>query len=201
MKIAIDLNDVLRDYTRSFAKYYKQGIDRTFDMSTIEELTTNDMFELFPFKSIEAYHKFIYEDYSWEIYGKCETCTRTLTSDFKNWLTRTILNIDTEEPIEVMIVSPMEYGLSIPSSYFFLSKLGMPVRETYFPSDSSEIWERCDVLITANPKLLAMKPENGKIAIRIEMDYNKESEYDYSYSTITEFFSNQNNTEKLLKHE
>ena len=158
------------------------------------------MFELFPFKSVEEYHKFIYEDYSWELYGKCETSTRTLTSDFKNWLTKTILNIDTEEPIEVMIVSPMEYGLSIPSSYFFLSKLGMPVREVYFPSDSSEIWEQCDVLITANPSLLDRKPNNKK-SIRIEMDYNKDSSYDYTYDTISEFFSEQINTERLLKNE
>jgi hypothetical protein len=200
MKIAIDLNDVLRDYTRNFAKYYKQGKDRTFDMSTLEELSTTDMFELFPFKSVEDYHKFIYEDYSCELYGKCETVTRTLTSDFKNWLTKTILNIDTEEPIEVIIVSPMEYGLSIPSSYFFLSKLGMPVREVYFPNDSMLIWDRCDVLITANPFLLERKPENKK-SVRIEMDYNKNSSYDYTYSTISEFFSEQINTEKLLQNE
>jgi hypothetical protein len=200
MKIAIDLNDVLRDYTRNFAKYYKQGIDRTFDMSTIDELTTNDMFELFPFKSIEEYQKFIYEDYSWELYGKCETCTRTLTSDFKNWLTKTILNIDTDEPIEVMIISPMEYGLSIPSSYFFLSKLGVPVREVYFPSDSSMVWEKCDVLITANPIFLNKKPNEKKV-VRIEMDYNKESPYDYTYATLTDFFSQSINTEKLLNNE
>jgi hypothetical protein len=158
------------------------------------------MFELFPFNSIEEYHKFIYEDYSWELYGKCETKTRSLTSDFKNWLTKTILDIDTDEKIEVMIVSPMEYGLSVPSSYFFLSKLGIPVREVYFPTESSLIWEKCDILITANPYLLAIKPE-GKKSVRIEMEYNEDSEYDVTYSDISEFFSERINTEKLLNNE
>lgn len=200
MKIAIDLNDVLRDYTRSFAKYYRIGKDRTFDMSTLpSELDTNDMFRLFPFDTIEEYHKFIYEDYSWEIYGKSETCTRTLTSDFKTWMTKTILDIDTEEPIEVIIVSPMEYGLSIPSSYFFLSKLGVPLREVYFPSDSSEIWDRCDVLITANPNLLNSKPEN-KQTVKIEKDYNKNCECTANYPDLTSFFAERINTEKLLEN-
>jgi hypothetical protein len=33
------------------------------------------------------------------------------------------------------------------------------------------------------------------------MDYNKNSSYDYTYSTISEFFSEQINTEKLLQNE
>lgn len=200
MRIAIDLNDVLRDYTRSFAKYYKQGKDRTFDLSTLDDLYTNDLFQIFPFKSNDDYNKFVYEDYSWEIFGKSETCTRTLTSDLKVWLTRTILDIDTEEPIEVLIVSTKEYGLSVPSSYFFLSKLGVPIREVYFPTDSSRIWDKCDILITANPDLLDSKPE-GKKTVRIEKDYNKESKYDATYESLTDFFSERINTEKLINDE
>lgn len=199
MRIAIDLNDVLRDYTRNFAKYYKQGKDRTFDLATLNDLYTNDLFQIFPFKSTDDYNKFLYEDYSWEIYGKSETCTRTLTSDFKIWLTRTILDIDTDEPIEVIIVSTKEYGLSVPSSYFFLSKLGAPVREVYFPSDSSLIWDKCDVLITANPDLLNTKPADKK-TVRIEKDYNKDCQYDATYETLTDFFSEKINTENLINN-
>ena len=61
MKIAIDLNDVLRDYTRNFAKYYKQGKDRTFDMSTLDDLYTNDLSQIFQFKTNDEYNKFLYE--------------------------------------------------------------------------------------------------------------------------------------------
>ena len=197
MRIAIDLNDVLRDYTRSFAKYYKQGKDRTFDLATLDDLYTNDLYQIFPFNSTDEYNKFIYEDYSWEIFGKSETCTRTLTSDFKIWLTRTILDIDIDEPIEVLVVSTKEYGLSVASSYFFISKLGVPIREVYFPTDSNKIWDKCDILITANPDLLDTKPE-GKKTVRIEKDYNKECAYDATYETLTDFFSERINTEKLI---
>ena len=155
------------------------------------------LFQIFTFKTNDEYNKFLYEDYSWEIFGKSDTCTRTLTSDLKIWLTRTILDIDTDEPIEVIIVSTMEYGLSVPSSYFFLSKLGVPLREVYLPTDSNKIWDKCDILITANPSLLDSKPE-GKKTIRIEKDYNKESRYDATYRTLTDFFADRINTEKLI---
>lgn len=199
MRIAIDLNDVLRDYTRSFAKYYKQGKDRTFDLATLDDLYTNDLYQIFPFNSTDEYNKFIYEDYSWEIFGKSETCTRTLTSDLKIWLTRTILDIDIDEPIEVLIVSTKEYGLSVASSYFFISKLGVPIREVYFPIDSSKIWDKCDILITANPDLLETKPDDKK-TVRIEKDYNKGCAYDATYETLTDFFSERINTEKLINN-
>lgn len=199
MRIAIDLNDVLRDYTRSFAKYYKQGKDRTFDLATLDDLYTNDLFQIFPFNSTDEYNKFIYEDYSWEIFGKSETCTRTLTSDLKIWLTRTILDIDIDEPIEVLVVSTKEYGLSVASSYFFISKLGVPIREVYFPTDSSKIWDKCDILITANPDLLETKPDDKK-TVRIEKDYNEGCAYDATYETLTDFFSERINTEKLINN-
>lgn len=199
MRIAIDLNDVLRDYTRSFAKYYKQGKDRTFDLATLDDLYTNDLYQIFPFNSTDEYNKFIYEDYSWEIFGKSETCTRTLTSDLKIWLTRTILDIDIDEPIEVLVVSTKEYGLSVASSYFFISKLGVPIREVYFPTDSSKIWDKCDILITANPDLLETKPADKK-TVRIEKDYNKGCAYDATYETLTDFFSERINTEKLINN-
>jgi hypothetical protein len=109
------------------------------------------------------------------------------------------LDIDIDEPIEVLIVSTKEYGLSVASSYFFISKLGVPVREVYFPTDSSKIWDKCDILITANPDLLETKPDDKK-TVRIEKDYNKGCAYDATYETLTDFFSERINTEKLINN-
>ena len=60
------------------------------------------------------------------------------------------------------------------------------IRNIFFPADSSEIWDRCDVLITADPGLLNNKPE-GKTSIKIENDYNKACEADYTYGSLAEF--------------
>ena len=196
MKIAIDLNDVLRAYTRNFAKVFKQEYDHTFDSDTIE-ITTNNLEKVFPFENKTEYNRFVYQDYPFELFGKCDAMSKDTPAALTLWVNK-IRDIDTEEPIDVMIVSAMEYGLSIQSSYFFLSKLGCKVREVYFPTDSLTIWDKCDVLVTANPKLLDNKPE-GKISIKITADYNTENVADETFGTVCDFFSDLNNVEKYLK--
>ena len=197
MRIAIDLNDVVRDFSNNFVRYYIEGYDHEFDLTDFE-FWSNDMQAVFPFKSQQAYFNFVYNDFAFELYGKCGTCTKNIGSELNDWTEKTIKDLDTDEDIQIMFVSPMEYGLSIGNSYFFLSKLGTKIREVYFPTDSLTIWDKCDVLITANPKLLEAKPE-GKVSIKIKADYNKDSEADYTYRYLSSFITKQENLEELLK--
>ena len=197
MKIAIDLNDVLRDYTANFGEYFKKGYDPDINLDELE-VTTNDLSKVFPFKSRYDYEHFVYEDFAWELFAKCPSCEKGLGAAFSNWVTKTITNIDTEEPIEVVIVSPMEYGITIPATYWFISKLGCRAREIYLPTDSSTIWDKCDVLITANPKLLSSKPD-GKKSVKIKTDYNTDCQADFEYNNMLDFLSKDGNTEELTK--
>lgn len=199
MKIAIDLNDVVRDYSNNFVKYYLEGYNHEFDLSDFE-FWSNDMSAVFPFTSKQSYNNFIYNDYAFELYGKCGVCTRGLESELNTWTEQTLKDLDTDEEIELMFVSPMEYGLSIGNTYFFISKIGSKIREVYLPSDSKTIWDKCDILITANPNLLSLKPE-GKISVKIKADYNKESEADYTFKDFSTFLSNNENIQKILTHE
>lgn len=196
MKIAIDLNDVIRDYSNNFIKYYIEGYNHSYDLDDFE-LWSNKMDAVFPFNSQNAYNNFVYNDYAFELFGKCGTCSRNLEAELNNWTEIELKKLDTKDEIELMFVSPMEYGLSIGNTYFFLSKLGTKIREVYFPKDSATIWDKCDVLITANPDLLEMKPD-GKISIKINADYNTESNADYSYPNLSSFLSNIENVKKLV---
>jgi hypothetical protein len=199
MRIAIDINDVVRDYSNNFVKYYIEGYDRNFDLSNFE-FWTNDLSILFPFKSKQSYNNFIYNDYAFELYGKCRVCSRGLEAELNTWTEQTLKDLDIDEDIDVMFVSPMEYGASIGNTYFFLSKLGTKIREVYFPTDSSTIWDRCDILITANPNLLNTCPE-GKRTIKIKTEYNKEVNADYAYNSFSEFLTNEENTIKLFNEQ
>ena len=197
MKIAIDLNDVLRDYTTNFGEYFKKGYDQDVNLDEIE-ITTNDLSQVFPFKSRYDYEHFVYEDFAWELFAKCPSCERGLGAAFSNWVTKTIVDIDVEEPIDIIIVSTMEYGITIPATYWFISKLGCRAREIYLPTDSSTIWDRCDALITANPVLLAEKPE-GKKSVKIKTDYNVDCEADFEYNNMLEFLSKDEYIKKLVQ--
>ena len=142
-------------------------------------------------------HNFVYNTYAFELFGKCPTCSRGLEHTLNDWTEKTIKDLDIDEEIEVMFVSTMEYGTSIGNTYFFISKLGTKVREVFFPTDSFEIWDKCDVLITANPKLLESKPE-GKTSIKIITEYNKECVSDVSYHSLENFLNNEENIIKLI---
>lgn len=196
MKIAIDINDVVRDYSNNFVRYYIEGYNREFDLSNFE-FWTNDMQALFPFNSKNSYFNFVYNDYAFELYGKCPTATRNLSSELNDFTEKTLKDLDVDEEIELMFVSPFEYGQSIGNTYFFLSKLGTKVREVYFPQDSSTIWDKCDVLITANPTLLDTKPE-GKVSIKIKAEYNEDSDADYTFKDLSSFISDEKNIIKLI---
>lgn len=198
MTIAIDINDVIRAYTKNFAKIYQKEYDRTFGENEIE-ITTNDLSKVFPFDSVSEYRRFVYQDYPFELYGKCDAVDNMVGVSLNNWM-ENIKNLDIDENINVIIVSPMEYGLTIQGTYFFLSKIGCRVREVYFPIDSATIWDRCDVLVTANPKLISEKPIDKKV-VKIKADYNTTLSGDDNFDKAADFFGEIDNTLKFLNKE
>lgn len=192
MKIAIDINDVLRDFTTQFKNYYIKGIDPSFEIED-KDINSFDLPEVFPFKDKNAYHMFRYIDYAFELYGRAEAMDKMLPYRFNDWTQKTLRNLDKENIPEIMLVSPFEIGKSIQSTYSFLSKISSSVREVYFPIDSYTIWDRCDILITANPNLIENVPE-GKIVIKIDTPYNKSVECKYSFKSLMDVITDENET-------
>jgi hypothetical protein len=192
MKIAIDINDVLRDFTTQFKNYYIRGIDPSFEIDD-NEINSFNLDEVFPFKDNNAYNMFRYIDYAFELYGRAEPTDKMLPYRFNDWTQKTLRNLDKNKIPEIMLVSPFEAGKSIQSTYSFLSKISSSVREVYFPIDSSTVWDRCDILITANPKLIENVPE-GKIVIKIEMPYNIYAESKYSFKSLMDVINDENET-------
>lgn len=195
--IAVDLNDVLRDYTRNFAQYYKRTFDPDLELEQVE-VKSHKMDEVFKFESKGEYERFVYEDYPWELFAKCPACERGLGAEFVNWVDKTIRNIDVDAEVNVILVSTFEYGLTIPSTYWFISRIGARVREVYLPKNSATIWDRCSVLVTANPQLIKNKPA-GKTVIKIETDYNTNAKADYSYISMSKFLEDGDTIEHILK--
>lgn len=186
MKIGIDLNDVVRAYTFQFAAYYKKAIDRTFDVDEVD-VWTNDLKEVFPFKDKRAFLEFVYQDYPYEIYGSAGTTSKGLSSRFSDWC-REIENMD--EVPDLCIVSTGEYDKTIGSTHFFLNKLASKVRETHLLFKVDDVWDKCDVLITANPDLLEIKPE-GTVSVKIDTSYNIDSKSDFEFNEFIDFLNDQ----------
>lgn len=197
-RIAIDVNDVLRDYTRQFANMYKKVIDNSFDIS-YEEINDFNFLNIFPFLDEDGnadmmlFNKFKYEDCSFEIYGRAEAMDRMLPADFNLWTQNTLRNFDDEKLPEIIIFSPFEMNLSIQSTLSFLARFGVRIREIHFPVDSVKMWDKCDIMITANPNLLNAKPD-GKVSIKINAPYNTEAKGDYEFDSMLDVIHDENNT-------
>lgn len=195
MRICITLDDVIRAKTKTFGKVYKKYYDKDIDLSTID-LDTNDMCKAFGFKDRKEYNKFVYEDYPFELFAEATVTERMVDKQFNLW--HIAMADKYGDDVEIVLANPYEFNTSIGYTCFFLSQIATRVREFYFPKNSSDIWDKCDVLVTADPKLLQEKPE-GKTAVKITMPYNEDIKSDYEFDGFGDFLKEgENIIEKLM---
>ncbi len=192
MKLAIDINDVYRDFSYQFMQCYKRGVDDTCEI-TEEEITSANLDEVFQFDTRDEYLEFRYRDYAYEIYGRSECVDQFIRSNLNMWVETTLQNLDEENVPEIMMFSAFEYDTTIQATYAFLAANPLKIRELYMPIDSSDIFKKCDVLITANPELIANAPSD-KIVIKIEKPYNADIYCKYSFKTMNDLINDENET-------
>jgi hypothetical protein len=158
MKIAISINEVLRDFIGQLAYTYEKYIG---ECNIKENDVTNfNLIEFFKFSSVDELNKFIYLEAPLEIFGHADQISDGLINHFNNFL----MDIEDDGEHEIELVS-REANKSIPSTFFFLSKTGCRASNIRFVKDSKKEWDGVDLLITANPDSLKNKP-NGKISVK-----------------------------------
>jgi len=172
MTIGITLDEVLRDFLGKLKTVYK----KEFDKEPIEPINTFDINTHFPFNSEDELNNFLYEEYSLELFGHPNEKHKNAIIDLN-----TIYN-QFKDDYKFVIISK-EFGNSIPATLFFLSKTSCKLRDYKFVKSNKEVWDYCDVMITANPEILLTKPEN-KITIKVKSDYNTDLKSDYEVEKI-----------------
>lgn len=191
MKIGISINEVLRDFIGQFAYTYDKYIGPT--NLTSQDITSFDLIDHFTFDSVDKLNSFLYLEAPLEIFGHADQ----LHDGLINHLNEFLSEMDYEGEHEIEIVS-REVNKAIPSTLFFLSKTGSRVTNIRFVKKHESEWDGLDVLITANPKALAAKPD-GKISVKINAPYNKDSSSDYQLENILEFFRDEELRSKILR--
>ncbi len=195
VRIGIDINDVIRDYTGQFIKCYKKMIDPKFEKE-VSDIESFDFVEEFGFGSESEYHDFKYTDAAFEIHARAEMKDSRLYGTLTDWVDNVLKSLDTDEDPEVFYFSPFELGLTIPSTLSFLASHGLRVREYYFPINSMEMYNKCDIMITANPNLISNCPE-GKKVFKINSAYNKDVESEFSFNSLYDMIKDPE--EKIIK--
>ena len=159
------------------------------DIDDYDEKT--NVIEQLSFKSKKEKNDFIYIDYPFEIFGSANAVEKKLPVKITNWLTD-ISNIE-EEDIRIVFYSLNEEALSIQSTFFFLSKLGTRVRKVFFPKNKKEVWDECDVIVTANADMFDDVP-NGKKIVLINREFNQARKSDafLNYNELSEIIEDNN---------
>lgn len=204
MKIAIDLNGVVRDiFTKTEQVYTKFYLDEFEDNQTsefneeteewVEEnskddfkyelnlpVTSMNLIEHFKFKEQEDLYNFFYVDFPMQIFGH----SPSISANTFNVLNE--LYVDLRDDNEITIISD-EIGKSKPATLFFLSKYGCLVENIRFYSKITinDVYENFDIIVTSNPDLLSIDGDN-KTIIKVKTSYNKEFNSDYKINNISE---------------
>lgn len=192
MTIAIDINDVIRDNLGQFLKVYQNNVDGNFELE-LSEVTTNNMLDYYPFDGEESLAKFKYIDYPYELYGRAQCCDKMLPYILNDWTEKTLKDVSEEYVPDIMFFSPFEIALSIQSTFAFLSGNTFRPREVYFPINSMTIYDKADIVITAQPNLIKNCPE-GKTVIKIEKSYNRDIETKYSFKSLKDLIQSGTDT-------
>jgi hypothetical protein len=169
--IGIELNHVIRNINKQIVKYYSKEYDPSTDIDEIDD--KEDVLETYAkFKSRYDKNNFLFIDYPYEIFGCANTMEKKLSTKITNWLTE-ISNIE-DKDIRIIFYSLNEEALTIQSTFFFLSKIGTRVRKVIFPKSIDEVWDECDVIITARNEFFEKGIPDGKKAVLINRPFNKE---------------------------
>lgn len=205
MRLAIEINGVLRDTISKFKQLYekylidlnnldsenqiynldsegnleKENETLPFKYEIKNEVTSLELLNHFSFPSKDDLYSFMYEEYTMELFGHAQS------TEMNTFLVLNEFYYKNRENYNILIVSD-EIGKSKPSSLFFLSKFGCLIEEVFFYSQSTKnlLWDKIDILLTANPDLLLNKP-NGKVLIKFKTDYNKHVNSEFEIESIS----------------
>lgn len=188
--IGVELNHVVRNINKQIIKYYAKEYAPDVDPDDIDD--REDVLKTFAkFDSKYERNNFLFIDYPYEIFGCANTMEKKLAVKITNWLTD-ISNIE-DEDIRIIFYSMNEEAITIQSTFFFLSKIGTRVRKVIFPKSIEEVWEECDVVITARDEFFEKEIPEGKKVVLINRPFNKDCK--------DKAFLNYNNLSEIITDE
>ena len=113
----------------------------------------------------EAYNRFMYEDFLFEIHGAAPKMYVNMDLHVNNFLEK-------YSNVANFIVLSVENKFSIPPTLFFLSKITSRFKTYQFVDKPTDMWKYVDVLITTDPEILNAVPLNKRV-IKLKRPYNE----------------------------
>ena len=187
MEIFISIDGVLRNTIQKFDYHYHDAYldseleeGNTFEYNKIGDVQNDNLQNYYKFQSTEEFEYFTYIEYPIEIFGHAGLSYSTTFTDLHKII------FDNPQH-NFTLVGLDELGKAKPGTLFFLSKNGYLGNNIKFIS-SIEIesnWDKCDVWITDNKKILDSIKEN-KNGIKFNTTYNQYFTNNLEITKLTE---------------
>lgn len=114
----------------------------------------------------EVYNRFMFEDYCFEIHASAPMMYKGMDLHVNNFY------LKYKDTVDFVLLSE-ENHFSIPPTLFFLSKITTRFKDYSFVENAVDMWKKCDILITSDPKILKLDAPWGKKLIKIKRPYNE----------------------------
>jgi hypothetical protein len=203
MKIAIEINDIIRNvFLKASQVYEKFYLDSENEEATSEYDENNDEWVInesekfeyglnlpvnsldlinhFKFKNNEDLYDFFYVDFPMQIFGHAPS----VSANTFNIINELYVNL--RDNNEISLISD-EMGKSKPATLFFLSKYGSMIENIKFYSNVTidKIISEFDIIITSNPNIIQNK-NNRPIIVKYNTPYNIDLISDYNINSVLE---------------
>lgn len=113
----------------------------------------------------EAYNKFMFEDFLFEIFAKSPQIYRGLDLHAQQFYKKYSDHAE-------FVISSIENWYSRPMTLMFLSTMLCRFTNIRFVDNAKEMWNGVDILITTDPEILFNEIPEGKKTIKVSRPYN-----------------------------
>ena len=126
-----------------------------------------NILDSFPFESKDEMNEFVMSE-ALIIFGRAEEMRRDAMADLNK-----ILPQLKEKGYRVILISK-ESGKTKGGTHVFLGDKACEINEIRFVEDNQDFWRDIDILVTANPEIIALKPKGKKALVYNNHSLNKE---------------------------
>ena len=203
MKIAIEINDIIRNVflkaSQVYEKFYLESKDEeitseydenneewvvkdseNFEFGLNLPVDSLDLIKHFKFKNNEDLYDFLYVDFPMQIFGHAPSVSANTFNIIND------LYINLRDTNEITLISD-EMGKSKPATLFFLSKYGSLIENIKFYSNITidNIINEFDLIITSNPNIIRNKNKRP-IIVKYNTLYNVDFISEYEINSVIE---------------
>lgn len=189
MVVGFNLDDVLRNTSERILGYFLKEYPNS--NLKLEDVNIGNLKSL-PFQTKEKDRELLstdqvieqfFQDYVMEIFGSSRDQYPNSNKDFN----RLVSFLD--ENSHKTIIVQKENGKIKNSSLYFICDRFLDINDVTFTNKIESMWDKCDTLVAANPKIIDYAIKNNKNVIKVERWYNQDLKTEFSIKEIKDIFN------------